>query len=144
MTLDIFNFSQAFEISWIKINVLLNPLTPCESKSYFNTSISNFHLVKGRGRRRFSFGSDMDQMEMDIVDGIEDIASLEEKKAKLEEVTASMVELTERQRRWTIKASKVEEEWNETLEERRKMRIEMGDLILNLHTVDSKFGIQVF
>ena len=100
--------------------------------------------MKGRGRRRFSFGSDMDQMEMDIVDGIEDIASLEEKKAKLEEVTASMVELTERQRRWTIKASKVEEEWNETLEERRKMRIEMGDLILHLHTVDSKFGIQVF
>ena len=68
----------------------------------------------------------------------------ESKKAKLEEVTASMVELTERQRRWTIRASKVEEEWNETLEERRKMRTEMGDLILNLHTVDSKFGIQVF
>ena len=86
----------------------------------------------------------MDQMEMDIVDGIEDIASLEEKKAKLEEVTASMVELTERQRRWTIRASMVEEEWNETLEERRKMRTEMGDLILNLHNVTSKFGIQVF
>ena len=99
--------------------------------------------MKGRGRRRFSFGSDMDQMDMDIVDGIEDIASLEEKKAKLEEVTASMVELTERQRRWTIKASKVEEEWNETLEERRKMRTEMGDLIMNLHNVTSKFGIQV-
>ena len=132
----------------LKMSVLLNPLTPCESKSYFKYFNVKFfiqhHLVKGRGRRRFSFGSDMDQMEMDIVDGIEDIASLEEKKAKLEEVTASMVELTERQRRWTIRASKVEEEWNETLEERRKMRTEMGDLILNLHTVDSKFGIQVF
>ena len=35
MTYDIFNFNQAFEISWIKMSVLLNPLTPCESKSYF-------------------------------------------------------------------------------------------------------------
>ena len=126
------------------MSVLLNPLTPCESKSYFNTLISNFHSASFGEGARFSFGSDMDQMDMDIVDGIEDIASLEEKKAKLEEVTASMVELTERQRRWKIRASKVEEEWNETLEERRKMRIEMGDLILNLHNVTSKFGIQVF
>ena len=80
----------------------------------------------------------MDQMEMDIVDGIEDIASLEEKKAKLEEVTASMVELTERQRRWTIKASKVEEEWNETLEERRKSLAKLSLRQVFQHSIDAE------
>ena len=53
------------------------------------------------------------------------------------------MELAERQSRWKIKADKVEEEWKEAMEERRRMRKDMEDLVVKLATVNGKLGIQL-
>ena len=55
----------------------------------------------------------------------------------------NMLELAERQSRWAIKADKVEEEWKEAMEERRRMRKDMEDLVVKLATVNGKLSIQL-
>ena len=62
---------------------------------------------------------------------------------RLRMLLMNMLELAERQSRWKIKADKVEEEWKEAMEERRRMRKDMEDLVVKLATVNGKLGIQL-
>ena len=79
-------------------------------------------------------------------DGVE-LREQNEVEAKTEErlrmLLMNMLELAERQSRWAIKANKVEEEWKEAMEERRRMRKDMEDLVVKLATVNGKLGIQL-
>ena len=72
---------------------------------------------------------------------------LDKEEAKREEklrmLLMNMLELAERQNRWAIKAHKVEEEWKEAMEERRRMRKGMEHLVVKLATVSGKLGIQL-
>ena len=75
------------------------------------------------------------------------LKELDQEEAKREErlrmLLVNMLELAERQSRWKIKADKVEEEWKEAMEERRRMRKDMEDLVVKLTTVNGKLGIQL-
>ena len=77
--------------------------------------------------------------------GLREQAKMEEAKTEesLRMLLMSMLELVERQNRWGIKADKVEEEWKEVMEERRRMRRDMEDLVVKLATVSGKLGIQL-
>ena len=72
---------------------------------------------------------------------------LDKEEAKREEklrmLLMNMLELAERQSRWAIKADRVEEEWKEAMEERRRMRKDMEDLVVKLATVNGKLCIQL-
>ena len=78
-------------------------------------------------------------------DGVRLKEQCDEAKAeeRLRILLMNMLELAERQRRWAIKADKVEEEWKEAMEERRRMRKDMEDLVVKLTTVSGKLGIQL-
>ena len=69
-----------------------------------------------------------------------DVAKIE---VRLRMMLMNMLELAERQSRWAIKADKVEEEWKEAMEERRRMRKDMEDLVVKLATVNGKLSIQL-
>ena len=75
------------------------------------------------------------------------LKELDQEEAKREErlrmLLVNMLELAERQSRWKIKADKVEEEWKEAMEERRRMRKGMEHLVVKLATVSGKLGIQL-
>ena len=77
--------------------------------------------------------------------GLREQAKMEEAKTEesLRMLLMSMLELVERQNRWGIKADKVEEEWKEVMEERRRMRRDMEDLVVKLATVNGKLCIQL-
>ena len=69
-----------------------------------------------------------------------DVAKIEE---RLRTLLVNMLELAERQSMWAIKADKLEEEWKEAMEERRRMRKDMENLVVKLATVNGKLGIQL-
>ena len=66
-----------------------------------------------------------------------------ETEERLRMLLMNMLELAERQSRWAIKADKVEEEWKEAMEERRRMRKGMEDLVVKLASVNGKLSIQL-
>ena len=95
---------------------------------------------------RMSFKEESDICGGQDGDGVE-LREQNEVEAKTEErlrmLLMNMLELAERQSRWAIKADKVEEEWKEAMEERRRMRKDMEDLVVKLATVSGKLGIQL-
>ena len=73
----------------------------------------------------------------------QDVEEEAETEERLRMLLMNMLELAERQSRWAIKADKVEEEWKEAMEERRRMRKDMEDLVVKLATVSGKLGVQL-
>jgi len=62
---------------------------------------------------------------------------------KLKALSSSMLKLANRRKRWTIRSGEVEAEWGEAVQERRRMRIELENLIRKVRTASGKLSMQV-
>ena len=95
---------------------------------------------------RMSFGGESDICGDQDGDGV-GLRKQDMEEAKREErlrmLLMNMLELAERQSMWAIKADKVEEEWKEAMEERRRMRKDLEHLVVKLATVNGKLSIQL-
>jgi len=62
---------------------------------------------------------------------------------KLKALSSSMLKLADRRKRWTIRSGKVEAEWGDAVQERRRMRVELETLIRKVRTASGKLSMQV-